>query len=150
MSEGRGATLLGGLAVVLCPLVCLGLPLLVAAAIGAGLALAVGVAAGVALAGLGVGAFLALRRRRRTEACFPPARHVDADERSAWDADSSTTRASCSGLEAFEQGVEPELELRVEVAGEADDARDLGEVGGEVGRQGAAEFEDRLEVGRVA
>ncbi|MGH3114403.1 MAG: hypothetical protein ACRDOP_13160 [Gaiellaceae bacterium] len=89
MSEARGGTLLGGLALALCPLLCLGLPLLVAAGIGAGLALAVGgaVLGGVALAGLGVGAFLAVRRRRRVEACCTPPEHLDVKQEGSSRAD---------------------------------------------------------------
>jgi uncharacterized membrane protein YdfJ with MMPL/SSD domain len=74
MGERSRSTLLGGVVVAACPLLCIGLPLLTAAGIGAGLMLAVGgaVVGGVALAGLAVGATLALRRRRREAACCRP------------------------------------------------------------------------------
>jgi hypothetical protein len=74
MGERSRSTLLGGLVVAACPLLCIGLPLLAAAGVGAGLALAVGgaIVGGVALAGLAVGTTLALRRRRREAACCQP------------------------------------------------------------------------------
>jgi hypothetical protein len=80
MSEGRGRTLLGGLALVSCPLLCLGLPLVVAAGISAGLALTVGgaIVSGVALPALGVAVFVSVRRRRSTEACRAPRVHRNA------------------------------------------------------------------------
>ena len=86
MREGHGTTLLGGLLIAVCPLLCVGLPLLIAAGIGAGLALAVGgaVLGGAAFAALAVGAFLALRRgsgrRRSVERRCTPLEHADLRE----------------------------------------------------------------------
>lgn len=52
------------------------------------------------------------------------------------------------GVEAGEQGVQPNLELALEVA-DADDAGGLRELGRKVGREGAGEREQRLEPASV-
>lgn len=81
------APVLGGAAFALCPLLCIGLPVLASAGIGSGLALAIGgaVVGGVALVVLAVGALLVLRRRRNASCCEPaaPEQELPGNPRSA-------------------------------------------------------------------
>jgi hypothetical protein len=97
MGGGARTTLLGGLAVAACPLLCIGLPVLAAAGVGAGLALAIGgaVLGAVALLALAVGgALLAIRRGRQTACCEPAVTMPGALNGSRSSGDSRSIEAS--------------------------------------------------------
>lgn len=70
----------GGVAFALCPLLCFGIPVLLAAGIGSGLALAIGgaVIGGVVLVALAVGVVLVLLRRQ-PRTCAPTPARLPAD-----------------------------------------------------------------------
>jgi hypothetical protein len=87
MAPSDPAPVVGGIAFALCPLLCIGLPVLASAGIGSGLALAIGgaVIGGLALVVLAVGALVVLRRRRNASCCEPAAteRELPGSSRSA-------------------------------------------------------------------
>jgi hypothetical protein len=75
MAPSDPAPVVGGVAFALCPLLCIGVPVLVTAGISSGLALAIGgaVIGGVVLVALAVGMLVVLSRRRAGACCEPAA-----------------------------------------------------------------------------
>jgi hypothetical protein len=73
MAPSDPAPVAGGIAFALCPLLCIGVPVLVTAGIGSGLALAIGgaVIGGALVVALAVGMLVVLSRRRAGACCEP-------------------------------------------------------------------------------